>query len=149
MILFQLYRRMPWVRRAFHQRDQARRHEELAATLERVAAELDCVKAERDQIIDRLESAIAERDRALHALDRTIPFKRYLGGFSEPAPMCRPWLERIKTSASVPLGPSGSRFLPFSSHRESRWLTWQGVYPGGRNLSRQRRAETARALAAN
>jgi hypothetical protein len=75
LIPFQLHRRIPWIRRAFHQRDQVvYGREGLAATLERVAAELDYVKAQRDQIVDRLESANAERNRALHALDRTIPF---------------------------------------------------------------------------
>ena len=90
MIPFQLHRRIPLLRRPFHQRD-------------RVMEQRDQLRAERDLIIAERDHAIAERDLVVRETERLR------GDFIETANATLPATPFGRTSMPELVDPSGTQ----------------------------------------
>jgi len=107
MIPFQLHRRIPLLRRPFHQRDRA-------------MEQRDHLRAERDRIIAERDHAIAERDLAVRETERLR------GEFFETANAALPATPFGRTSMPELVDPSGLIARITAAYRASTGATTVG-----------------------
>lgn len=80
MIPLQLHRRIPFVRRPFHQRDRAMaERDRVAAERDQLTLERDHIAAERDRVVAERDQLAVQRDRLTYQLDHAIEEQSHIG----------------------------------------------------------------------